>query len=165
MNIIINGFYDMQLFALETGTAKVWCRGGFQPKHMWFEVKANIIELKAYSRSSQKGTSVWSEVCVCLVLTPLTVALTEEAVQHRLTRRSSAWLCYCSVFAQYVVCVLYLVHECPVYLKCPDHLIHLPKCTLHNKVHCASYCIPHCVHFGVTFPVWWINHSDCRISE
>ncbi|KTG04169.1 hypothetical protein cypCar_00024761 [Cyprinus carpio] len=46
------------LFALETGTAKVWCRGGFQPKHMWFEVKANIIELKAYSRSSQKGTSL-----------------------------------------------------------------------------------------------------------
>uniref|UniRef100_A0A671K6H9 Si:dkey-88l16.3 n=1 Tax=Sinocyclocheilus anshuiensis TaxID=1608454 RepID=A0A671K6H9_9TELE len=49
------------LFALETGSAKVWYMDGFQPKHMWFEVKANIVELKAYSRSSQKGTNVCSE--------------------------------------------------------------------------------------------------------
>ncbi|XP_042588115.1 low-density lipoprotein receptor-related protein 2 isoform X5 [Cyprinus carpio] len=46
---------------LDNGTAKVWYTDGFQPKHMWFEVKANVIELKAYSRSSQKGTNVCSE--------------------------------------------------------------------------------------------------------
>uniref|UniRef100_A0A673HKF3 Low-density lipoprotein receptor-related protein 2-like n=1 Tax=Sinocyclocheilus rhinocerous TaxID=307959 RepID=A0A673HKF3_9TELE len=46
---------------LDNGSAKVWYTDGFQPKHMWFEVKANIIELKAYSRSSQKGTNVCSE--------------------------------------------------------------------------------------------------------
>uniref|UniRef100_A0A673M814 Low-density lipoprotein receptor-related protein 2-like n=1 Tax=Sinocyclocheilus rhinocerous TaxID=307959 RepID=A0A673M814_9TELE len=46
---------------LDNGTAKVWYTDGFQPKLMWFEVKANVIELKAYSRSSQKGTNVCSE--------------------------------------------------------------------------------------------------------
>ncbi|XP_059395613.1 low-density lipoprotein receptor-related protein 2 isoform X2 [Carassius carassius] len=46
---------------LDNGTAQVWYTDGFQPKHMWFEVKANVIELKAYSRSSQKGTNVCSE--------------------------------------------------------------------------------------------------------
>uniref|UniRef100_A0A9J7YJH1 Si:dkey-88l16.3 n=1 Tax=Cyprinus carpio carpio TaxID=630221 RepID=A0A9J7YJH1_CYPCA len=46
---------------LDNDTAKVWYTDGFQPKHMWFEVKANVIELKAYSRSSQKGTNVCSE--------------------------------------------------------------------------------------------------------
>ncbi|XP_050977879.1 low-density lipoprotein receptor-related protein 2 isoform X2 [Labeo rohita] len=46
---------------LDNGTAKVWYTGGFQPKQMWFEVKANVIELKAYSRSSQKGTNACSE--------------------------------------------------------------------------------------------------------
>ncbi|XP_016097815.1 low-density lipoprotein receptor-related protein 1B-like [Sinocyclocheilus grahami] len=45
---------------LDNGTAKVWYTDGFQPKLMWFEVKANVIELKAYSRSSQKGTNVCS---------------------------------------------------------------------------------------------------------
>ncbi|XP_073685377.1 uncharacterized protein [Garra rufa] len=46
---------------LDNGTAEVWFTDGFQPKQMWFEVKANVIELKAYSRSSQKGTNVCSE--------------------------------------------------------------------------------------------------------
>ncbi|XP_016314366.1 low-density lipoprotein receptor-related protein 2 isoform X1 [Sinocyclocheilus anshuiensis] len=46
---------------LDNGTAEVWYTDGFQPKLMWFEVKANVIELKAYSRSSQKGTNVCSE--------------------------------------------------------------------------------------------------------
>ncbi|XP_067289019.1 low-density lipoprotein receptor-related protein 1B isoform X2 [Pseudorasbora parva] len=46
---------------LENGTTNVWYSDGFQPKQMWFEVKTNIIELKAYSRSSQKGTNVCSE--------------------------------------------------------------------------------------------------------
>lgn len=40
---------------LETGTIKVWYTDGFQPKKMWFEVKTNVVELKAYSKSSQKG--------------------------------------------------------------------------------------------------------------
>lgn len=61
-----------------------------------------------------------------------------------------------AVFAQYVVCCT--AHAFPVYLKCHDHLIHLPKCILH-KVH----CIPQCVQFDLTFPVWWINRSDYRI--
>ncbi|XP_059400694.1 low-density lipoprotein receptor-related protein 2-like [Carassius carassius] len=46
---------------LDNGSAEVWYTDGFQPKHMWFEVKTNIIELKAYSSSSQKGTNVCSE--------------------------------------------------------------------------------------------------------
>ncbi|KAI7789745.1 putative low-density lipoprotein receptor-related protein 2 [Triplophysa rosa] len=46
---------------LENGTIKVWYTDGFQPKQMWFEVKTNIVELKAYSKSSQKGTNFCSE--------------------------------------------------------------------------------------------------------
>ncbi|XP_048030956.1 low-density lipoprotein receptor-related protein 2 isoform X1 [Megalobrama amblycephala] len=46
---------------LDNGTTKVWYTDGFQPKQMWFEVKMSIIELKAYSKSSQKGTNVCSE--------------------------------------------------------------------------------------------------------
>ncbi|XP_052464689.1 low-density lipoprotein receptor-related protein 2 isoform X6 [Carassius gibelio] len=46
---------------LDNGSAAVWYTDGFQPKHMWFEVKTNIIDLKAYSSSSQKGTNLCSE--------------------------------------------------------------------------------------------------------
>nr|XP_055065094.1 low-density lipoprotein receptor-related protein 2 isoform X1 [Misgurnus anguillicaudatus] len=46
---------------LDNGTVKVWYTDGFQPKQMWFEVKTNIVELKAYSKSSQKGTNVCSK--------------------------------------------------------------------------------------------------------
>ncbi|XP_056591842.1 low-density lipoprotein receptor-related protein 1B isoform X1 [Triplophysa dalaica] len=46
---------------LENGTIKVWYTDGFNSKQMWFEVKTNIVELKAYSKSSQKGTNFCSE--------------------------------------------------------------------------------------------------------
>ncbi|XP_039532284.1 low-density lipoprotein receptor-related protein 2 isoform X2 [Pimephales promelas] len=46
---------------LENGSTQVWYSDGFQPKQMWFEVKTSVLELKAFSRSSQKGTNVCSE--------------------------------------------------------------------------------------------------------
>ncbi|XP_051971586.1 low-density lipoprotein receptor-related protein 8 [Xyrauchen texanus] len=43
---------------LDNGTTKVWYSDGLLPKQMWFEVMTNIVELKAYSRSSQKELSL-----------------------------------------------------------------------------------------------------------
>lgn len=45
----------MITFLVSTGVTKMWYSDGFQPKQLWFEVKTNVVELKAYSRSSQKG--------------------------------------------------------------------------------------------------------------
>ncbi|XDV53810.1 hypothetical protein PO909_022227, partial [Leuciscus waleckii] len=46
---------------LDNGTTQVWYSDGFQLKQKWFEVKTSVLELKAFSRSSQKGTNVCSE--------------------------------------------------------------------------------------------------------
>ncbi|XP_073770596.1 uncharacterized protein si:dkey-88l16.3 isoform X2 [Danio rerio] len=45
---------------LDNGTSQLWYSDGLQPKQMWFEVKTSVIELKAYSRSSQKGFNACS---------------------------------------------------------------------------------------------------------
>ncbi|XP_072514298.1 uncharacterized protein [Salminus brasiliensis] len=46
---------------LYNGTTTVWYSDGVQPKQMWFEVRTNIVALKAYSKHSQKGSNVCAE--------------------------------------------------------------------------------------------------------
>ncbi|XP_031414479.1 low-density lipoprotein receptor-related protein 2 isoform X2 [Clupea harengus] len=46
---------------LDKDVTKMWYSDGVQPKQLWFEVKTNVVELKAYSRSSQKGGNACSE--------------------------------------------------------------------------------------------------------
>ncbi|XP_076158573.1 uncharacterized protein lrp13b [Alosa pseudoharengus] len=56
---------------LDNDVTKMWYSDGFQPKQLWFEVKTNVVEVKAYSRSSQKGgnaCSVKNGGCVHLCL-------------------------------------------------------------------------------------------------
>ncbi|XP_062383968.1 low-density lipoprotein receptor-related protein 2-like isoform X2 [Sardina pilchardus] len=56
---------------LDKEVTKMWYSDGFQPKQLWFEVKTNVVEVKAYSRSSQKGgnaCSVKNGGCVHLCL-------------------------------------------------------------------------------------------------
>lgn len=37
-------------------TTKVWYSDGLQTKHLWFEVKKDVVDLKVYSKFSQQGT-------------------------------------------------------------------------------------------------------------
>ncbi|KAL2087738.1 hypothetical protein ACEWY4_016566 [Coilia grayii] len=46
---------------LDKDVTKMWYSDGVQPKQLWFEVKTNVVDLKAYSRSSQKGGNACSE--------------------------------------------------------------------------------------------------------
>ncbi|XP_058879034.1 low-density lipoprotein receptor-related protein 2-like isoform X2 [Acipenser ruthenus] len=38
-------------------TTKVWYSDGLQTKHLWFEVKKDVVDLKVYSKFSQQGTN------------------------------------------------------------------------------------------------------------
>lgn len=38
------------------GTTKVWFGDGLKSKTLWFEVKTDLIDMKAYSKTSQKGS-------------------------------------------------------------------------------------------------------------
>ncbi|XP_028835739.1 low-density lipoprotein receptor-related protein 2 isoform X2 [Denticeps clupeoides] len=40
--------------------SKVWYSDGLQPRHLWLQLKSNIVDLKAYSKSSQKGGNACS---------------------------------------------------------------------------------------------------------
>ncbi|XP_036382770.1 low-density lipoprotein receptor-like [Megalops cyprinoides] len=42
---------------LSPDTTKVWYGDGLKSKTLWFEVKTDIVSLKAYSKNSQKGTT------------------------------------------------------------------------------------------------------------
>ncbi|KAJ8397102.1 hypothetical protein AAFF_G00009560 [Aldrovandia affinis] len=42
---------------LNAGTTKVWYGDGLKSKTLWFEVKTDVVSLKAYSKASQKGAN------------------------------------------------------------------------------------------------------------
>ncbi|AWP15061.1 putative low-density lipoprotein receptor-related protein 2-like [Scophthalmus maximus] len=42
---------------LDKDVAKLWFSDGLQPKQLWFETKTSLVEVKAYSNSSQSGTN------------------------------------------------------------------------------------------------------------
>ncbi|XP_048874532.1 low-density lipoprotein receptor-related protein 2 isoform X14 [Brienomyrus brachyistius] len=48
---------NMLFWVTANDTAKVWYSDGIQLKRMWFEVEIDVIALKVYSRSSQKGNN------------------------------------------------------------------------------------------------------------
>lgn len=54
-NISKDATLDVLALFVSTDVTKMWYSDGVQPKQLWFEVKTNVVELKAYSRSSQKG--------------------------------------------------------------------------------------------------------------
>ncbi|XP_063068310.1 low-density lipoprotein receptor-related protein 2 [Engraulis encrasicolus] len=56
---------------LDKGMTKMWYSDGAQPRQLWFEVRTNVVDMKAYSRSSQQGgnaCSVRNGGCVHLCL-------------------------------------------------------------------------------------------------
>uniref|UniRef100_A0A3B3QJP4 Si:dkey-88l16.3 n=1 Tax=Paramormyrops kingsleyae TaxID=1676925 RepID=A0A3B3QJP4_9TELE len=48
---------NMLFWVTVNDTAEVWYSDGIQPKLLWFEVETDVIALKVYSRSSQKGNN------------------------------------------------------------------------------------------------------------
>ncbi|XP_045072304.1 LOW QUALITY PROTEIN: low-density lipoprotein receptor-related protein 2 [Coregonus clupeaformis] len=46
---------------LDNDVTRLWFSDGFQPKQLWFEVKTNVVALRVYSKTSQKGTNSCSE--------------------------------------------------------------------------------------------------------
>lgn len=44
-----------QFFLVSAGMTKMWYSDGAQPRQLWFEVRTNVVDMKAYSRSSQQG--------------------------------------------------------------------------------------------------------------
>ncbi|XP_042171133.1 low-density lipoprotein receptor-related protein 2-like isoform X1 [Oncorhynchus tshawytscha] len=47
--------------SLDKGVTRIWFSDGFQPKQLWFEVNTNVVALRVYSKTSQKGTNSCSE--------------------------------------------------------------------------------------------------------
>ncbi|XP_034151271.1 low-density lipoprotein receptor-related protein 2 isoform X3 [Esox lucius] len=45
----------------DNDVTRLWFSDGDQPKQLWFEVKTNIVAIRAYGKSSQKGTNGCSE--------------------------------------------------------------------------------------------------------
>ncbi|XP_008323120.1 low-density lipoprotein receptor-related protein 2-like isoform X2 [Cynoglossus semilaevis] len=45
---------------LENGVTKLWVSDGLQLKQLWFETRATVIEVKAYSNTTQTGTNMCS---------------------------------------------------------------------------------------------------------
>ncbi|XP_051907156.1 low-density lipoprotein receptor-related protein 2 isoform X4 [Hippocampus zosterae] len=45
---------------LEKDVTKMWFSDGHHPKQLWFETKANLVEIKAYSNDSQTGSNMCS---------------------------------------------------------------------------------------------------------
>ncbi|CAL8280063.1 unnamed protein product [Merluccius merluccius] len=39
------------------GTSRVWVSDGVQPRQLWFQMRSSLLDLKAYSRSSQTGSN------------------------------------------------------------------------------------------------------------
>jgi len=121
---------------LETGSTQVWYSDGFQPKQMWFEVKTSVLELKAFSRSSQKGIC-WS-LCVrgaCLVLfrklhhiIDTSRVLTEEL---KCTLTLFRMTCSSSYYCTWIISAFQIYRKCKQYTYTYQHI--LPKCTLYNN--------------------------------
>uniref|UniRef100_A0A673ZCZ6 Low-density lipoprotein receptor-related protein 2-like n=1 Tax=Salmo trutta TaxID=8032 RepID=A0A673ZCZ6_SALTR len=47
--------------SLDKDVTRLWFSDGFQPKQLWFEVNTNVVALRVYSKTSQKGTNSCSE--------------------------------------------------------------------------------------------------------
>ncbi|XP_052380832.1 low-density lipoprotein receptor-related protein 1B-like isoform X32 [Oncorhynchus keta] len=47
--------------SLDKDVTRIWFSDGFQPKQLWFEVNTNVVALRVYSKTSQKGTNSCSE--------------------------------------------------------------------------------------------------------
>ncbi|KAM9517802.1 uncharacterized protein ACWYII_044611 isoform 3-T3 [Salvelinus alpinus] len=43
--------------SLDKDVTRLWFSDGFQPKQLWFEVNTNVVALRVYSKTSQKGTN------------------------------------------------------------------------------------------------------------
>ncbi|XP_071207676.1 low-density lipoprotein receptor-related protein 1 isoform X2 [Salvelinus alpinus] len=57
--------------SLDKDVTRLWFSDGFQPKQLWFEVNTNVVALRVYSKTSQKGTnscSAWNGGCSQLCL-------------------------------------------------------------------------------------------------
>ncbi|KAL4660832.1 low-density lipoprotein receptor-related protein 2-like [Arapaima gigas] len=48
---------NMLFWATVNDTMKVWLREDMQPEQLWFEVKTDVVSLKAYGKDVQKGTN------------------------------------------------------------------------------------------------------------
>nr|XP_046146668.1 low-density lipoprotein receptor-related protein 1B-like isoform X7 [Oncorhynchus gorbuscha] len=47
--------------SLDKDVTRIWFSDGFQPKQLWFEVNTNVVALRVYSKTSQKGTNSCSK--------------------------------------------------------------------------------------------------------
>lgn len=56
---LFNVFRDSVSFSalLTADVTKVWFSDGLQPNQQWFETKTSLVEVRAYSSSSQSGRS------------------------------------------------------------------------------------------------------------